>query len=266
MKSKSVIKILVVAISGVFLMSFVTSMLEVDEYKVIKVNGQILYKKNGKSMNTGDVFKSNTTLDFKTSTSRAAVVSREKGRFVLTPQIGKSKSNLVPAVNNMSSRSGAILNTLDLQNHFNGKYVVIEEAEIEVGEKAYPIDKDHFFYLQYSYNDEVIRKKLSSKENAFLLSSEDVFNVDGKAIAAFETEMSLYYRDDAEKKSVKISSFIPVFPNEEDLKAEVQIIVDEYSGESKEKVVQEITSYINEFYGKPNNENLNSWLDKNYKF
>lgn len=264
MKSKSIVKFTGALLIGAVLMSFASTMLAVDEYKVIKVNGKILYKTNGKSMATGDVFKSNTTLDFKTTTSRAAVVSKEKGRFVLTPQVGKSKSNLVPAVNNMSSRSGAILNTLDLQNHFNGRYVVIGKAAIEVGEKAYPLNDEHFFYIQYNFKDEVIRKKLKSSNNAFSLSADEIFNIDGKAIKMFEAEMSLYYRDEADKKSIKISSFTPIFPDTEELKEEVKIIVDEYAGESNDKVVQEITAYVNEFYGKPNKENLNSWLKKNY--
>ena len=51
------------------------------DYKVIKVNGSIVYVRTGSSMAEGDVFAEDEDLDFATPNSRAAVINPEKGRF-----------------------------------------------------------------------------------------------------------------------------------------------------------------------------------------
>ena len=86
-----------------------------DSYKVIKVDGRIIFQTSGKDMHTGDQFASNEKLNFKSQDSRAAVISKQKGRFVLTPSTkSSSASKLLPAMNNVSSRAGALINAIDL--------------------------------------------------------------------------------------------------------------------------------------------------------
>lgn len=58
--------------------------------------------------------------------------------------------------------------------------------------------------------------------------------------------------------------FTPVFPDLTELKIEVQIILDEYSDKKTPEIIEEVTSYLNEFYGKPNKENLKKWLSKEF--
>ena len=70
--------------------------------------------------------------------------------------------------------------------------------------------------------------------------------------------MSLYYRTDGQSK--KISDFNPVFPDLHDLKDEVAIILAEFSDKDSNTKIKEVTSYLNEFYGSPQKENLTSWL------
>jgi len=232
----------------------------VDEYRVIKVNGQIIYKKSGKDMSTGDVFKSDLPLLFKTESSHAAIISRIKGRFVLSQAQAGSKTNLVPAVNNMSSRSGAIINELDVKNHFVGKYLVLDEVKVEISPKAYLQDASHFFFLQYDYKGEKIMKKLAHADNQLILNENEIFTIDGERVETIETQMSLYYRDAAEKKNTFISKFEPIFPNSKELSLELEVILQEFNGESDEKRFEEVKSYLNEFYGKPQDENLKLWM------
>ena len=59
-----------------------------DNYRVIKVNGRILYIRNGKDMLTGDIFSPKERLNFKTDDSRAAVISKIAGRKILSPKSG----------------------------------------------------------------------------------------------------------------------------------------------------------------------------------
>lgn len=228
-----------------------------DKYKVIKVDGKIVFEQTREDMKKGDVFLSGMTLSFQTPQSRAAVISSLKGRFVLSAS-EKGQTKILPAANNVSSRAGALINMVDLQNHFSGKYLVLGTMELELGEEAFPMGEQSFFYLSYEYKGEQIRKKLSHKDNKLLLSQKEIFKIDGEAIPVQETEMSLYYRSEGQSK--KISDFSPVFPDLHDLKDEVAIILAEFSDKDSATKIKEVTSYLNEFYGSPQKENLTTWL------
>ncbi|MEZ4936476.1 MAG: hypothetical protein R2799_02675 [Crocinitomicaceae bacterium] len=237
-----------------------------DSYKVIKVNGQIIYVKTGSSMKMGDEFAPTTSLKFATAESRAAIISRIKGRFILTQGGSGDRSNLLPAMNNISSRAGALLNIIDLQNHFQGNYVILGRMALTIGQDAFPMDNDHFFYLRFDYDGESINKKLPVEEGKLVLDRKDIFKIDDKAIdGAKIKEMTLYYRDNAKKTSTKINSFNPVFPDIDLLKDELKIIIAEYSDKDSDKKKSEITSYINEFYGKPDKDNLAEFLEKEFQ-
>lgn len=235
---------------------------ESDKYKVIRVDGRIVFQRTNSDMKKGDVFLSGTKLSFKTPQSRAAVISSLKGRFVLSAS-EKGQTKLLPAANNISSRSGALINLIDLQNHFTGNYLVLDKLSLEVGAENFPMDNKHFFYLSYEHEGEKIRKKMSFEGNKLEIDKEEIFKVDGASIPITKTQMTLYYREDSASK--KINSFTPVFPDLTELKDEVQIIMDEFETKSAKVKVQEITAYLDEFYGKPQKENLNEWLNREFE-
>lgn len=232
----------------------------VDEYKVIKVIGDIVYKRSGKAMSTGDVFRADVPLLFKSDNSRAAVISSLKGRFVLAPPSKKQTTNLVPAVNSISSRSGAIVNTLDLKRHFEGDYLIIDEVAVPVSPQTFPQDEKHFFFLSYEYNGEKIMKKLTNRSEKLIINREEVFTIDGKQIEPFNTEMTLYYRDATTKENTKLSSFNGIFPSVEDLETEVKVILEEYGDKNPDEQFEQVKGYLTEFYGKPFDQSLKNWI------
>lgn len=236
-----------------------------DNYTVIKVDGKITYVKNGKDLITGDLFASSEKLKFATQESRAAVISSINGRYVLTPDPkGGEAANLLPAMSNVATRSGALINALDLKNHFSENYLLLDEMELKINSELYPMNSNNFFYLQYELNGEVIPKKLSFTEDRLELTAAEIYTIDGKAQPVpASKEMSLYYRDNANKKSTKISEFTLVVPNTDVLKVELDVILGELKSKDDEKAKSEITAYMYEFYGKPQKENLEDWLEKN---
>lgn len=239
-----------------------------DNYTVIKVDGKITYVKNGKDLITGDLFASSEKLKFATQESRAAVISSINGRFVLTPDPkGGEAANLLPAMSNVATRSGALINALDLKNHFSENYLLLDEMELKINSEVYPMNENNFFYLQYEMNGEVIPKKLSFNEDRLEMTAQEIYTIDGKAQTVPERkEMSLYYRDNENKKSTKISEFTLVVPNTDVLKVELDVILGEIKSKDDEAVKSEITAYMYEFYGKPQKENLDDWLKKNMSF
>lgn len=233
-----------------------------DKYRVIRVDGRIIFQRTDSEMKKGDIFLSGTQLSFKTPQARAAVISSIKGRFVISPS-EKGQTKILPAANNISSRSGALINLIDLKNHFSGDYLVLDEIELEIGEENFPMDKSNFFYMSFTYKGEKIRKKLKSDEgNLLLIEKEDLYKIDGESIPVETMNMSLYYRQG--DQSTKISEFKPIFPDLKELKEEVQIIREEFADKENETQIQEITAYLGEFYGKPQKENLNGWLKQEF--
>ena len=95
-----------------------------------------------------------------------------------------------------------------------------------------------------------------------LIEKEEIYKIDGEAIPVETMEMTLYYRQG--DKSTKVSEFKPVFPDLIELKDEIEIIIDEFAEKTPEVQIQEITSYLGEFYGKPQNGNLTAWLKEEF--
>lgn len=240
------------------------------DYKVIKVSGTILLQKSKAALQMGTVFDENDELYFETNNARAAVTNPEKGRFILMPSntnIAFAKANLSPAMSNISTRGGSMLNIMDLENHFSGKYAIIDKVDIKINSLLFPMDKNNFFYMRYVYKGDTINKQLSYSNDTLIIKKSELLTVDGQPIPNpdISTMEILYLQKGTEVKRTHINSFDPVFLNEADLLAEIQILLADLKSKDREAKINEIISYITEMYGKPNKENVIEWLDKNIK-
>jgi hypothetical protein len=237
-----------------------------DNFKVIKVNGTILIKSKGTSLETGTSFSEKEDLLFRTEDATASVINSKRGRLILTNSnhnLSDSKSNFLPPMYNISSRGGSLINMIDLQNHFSGKYVILGKEKIELNRNNFPMDNDHFFYLSYIYKGEEINKKLSFSDDTLIIDKNSLYTVDGNPIPSPDnTKIKLFYRNSNE--SVRINEFDLIFPDTKQLKNEVGIILDEIKSKSFKDKLNEVDSYINEFYGKIYREELAVWLQKNF--
>ena len=256
---RTLLLILVISFGVIISLSFRENKVEVNltanEYKVLTVQGRIVFEQSGKDMQSGDVYVTGTPLEFTTPSSRAAIINDVNGRYVISASKGKLR--VLPAANNVTSRGGAILNVVDLKNHFSGRYLVIKRAEVQVGSEAFPMTDEKFFYLTYEHNGESIPKKLRSEGDFLILDAAEIFMIDGAAIPVEEKEMTLYYKGE---KTLKISTFTPVFADATQLKKEVSILLETFQKETNTKKIDEVTAFLIEFYGNPSKENLASWL------
>lgn len=236
-----------------------------DDYKVIKVNGTITIKARGATLQTGTVFTDKDDLLFSTAEATAAVINSRKGRLILTSKnhdLSAARSNYLPAMYSMATR-GALISKSDLQNHFSGKYAVLQKLLLVINKANFPMNKDHFFFLRYAYKGENINKKLDFSGDSLIIDRKKLYTVDGNPIPGPDnTGIALYYRNGAE--SLLISKFELIFPDNEKLKQEVQVILDVCKNRTDKEKLGEINSYINEFYGKVNSSNLTAWAQKNF--
>ncbi|MCX6334948.1 MAG: hypothetical protein NT092_11700 [Bacteroidia bacterium] len=236
-----------------------------EDFKVIKVNGSIVMKTNNVSLQTGTVFSDKETLVFGTDDATAAVINEQKGRMILTSKshdLSAARSNYLPAMYNISTRGGSLSNLIDLQNHFSGKYVVLDRSEIVLDEMSFPMDKDNFFFLRYTFKSEEINKKLEFNADTLIIDKKSLYTIDGKPIPRPDnTVIKLFYRNG--DKSVQINEFNLIFPDTKQLKEELKIILETMKDRSPKEQIGEINAYLYEEYGKVYQPNLTSWLENN---
>ncbi|MFN3917440.1 MAG: hypothetical protein ACK4K0_06835 [Flavobacteriales bacterium] len=232
-------------------------------YKVIKVDGSIIYQKTGKSMTTGDQFSESEKLVFKTEESRAAVISSLKGRFILSAQNNGLSNNLLPAMNNVKTRAGALLSLIDLQNYFKGDFLVVDERKQTIAEASFPMNETNFFYVQYVYNGEEIHKKLPYDGNELIISKAELFTIDGKAVTSQDKiSLKLWYRNAEEKKSLLVSEFICIMPAKVEIMKELAVIIKEHQKGEEKKLIEEAAGFLNDFYGSADTDYVKQLLKK----
>jgi len=210
-------------------------------------------------MHQGDIFNAQEQLTFKTTESKAAVISKKFGRKILSPKAGsQSKATLLPPMNNISSRPGKLTANVDIERYFSGTYLVLDRGGVQISSDIFPMSDDGFFFVRYTYKDEVINKKLNYSGDTLFLDKSVIFKVDGNPLdPSLAGDMELNYLKGGNMQTT-IGSFKLVCPSTEALKKELMIIKSELTDSKNLK--QEVKSYLNEYYGKPGDANLSEWM------
>jgi hypothetical protein len=263
-------QVLLVSFVGFIFLSWNCTVAQ-DKFTVIKVSGNIVIQRTGSSLSIGTAFAQNEGLLFKSAASRAAVINPQRGRYLLTAdnssEFVNSKSDFLPASTKISARgAGAILNVNDLKNYFEGNYVIFDKLKIKLNQDVFPMNDKKYFYIRYSYKNEIINKKLAFNADTLIVTKNELLTIDGKQIPNPEiSEMKLMYMEEGlNYVSTPICAFTPVFPDFVQLKQEVQIILDETKAKTYNEKLNEISSFINDFYGRPDEDNLKEWLTGNF--
>lgn len=232
-------------------------------YKVIKVNGKILFLKTGLNLKTGDAYFEGTALSFASNKDRAAVVNKIKGRCILQPNV-KGRATVLPATSNIAPRGNGsvLLNVIDVRNYFTDTCVFVGSVEVTAGKEVFPLNSNSFFYVTYQYGGEKIAKKIKAKDQTLVFKESTIFEIDGVRVPTTTLEMTLYFMREGEPS--KLSAFVPVFPSEDMLKSEIEVLLSEISTLSTDKKIDEVITFVGEFYGKPQKGNLSNWLYKNF--
>ena len=172
--------IIIFLLSGIILSDGIAQ----NDYTVLKVYGGITYKKLDRDLLKGDQIKDKDVLIFKTNDSRAAVISPEKGRLMITKSNtgGVSDVNFVPGLSNISTRGSGVNSLTDLENEFTGHYLLLNHAEIPITKSLYPQNDESFFYIKYIFNNEEINKKLAYRGDTLVIDVTELLQVDGKPI------------------------------------------------------------------------------------
>jgi hypothetical protein len=219
----------------------------------------------------GTSFAQNENLLFKIPDSRAAVINPQRGRYLLTSEnlaeFKNSKSNFLPSAGKMSTRGGlSNLENIDLKDQFEGNCVILNVNRMKIDTTLYPMTDKKYFYITYDYNNKTINKKLAFSADTLLIKKNELLTVGGKQITDPQiNQMKLIYLKEGETfVSVPISSFTPVFPDSKTFSQEIGIMIAQMNMKTYNEKLNEISAFINEFYGKVDENNLKIWLKENF--
>jgi len=242
-----------------------------DLFTVIKVSGNIIIERTGFALGTGTSFAQNENLLFKIPESRAAVINPDRGRFLLTSEnltdFRNYKSNYLPSAGKISTRALSVNMAIkDLKDHFEGNYFILNETGLKIDTTVYPMSDSRFFYITYNYANRAINKKLAFNYDTLFLKKNELLAVDGKLIPDSSiSEMALMYLVAGESyTATPVCVFTPVFPDYIVLGQEISVILDQINKKSYNEKYNEISAFINEFYGKVDDANLERWLQENF--
>jgi hypothetical protein len=242
--------------------------------KVIKVMGTIVMKDTQKLLSTGDDIQQKAPLDFKTPGAKAAVINlKNKSRYLLTSGtssgsnpndlLAMANTHLIPSAPAVSTRA-ATTDVSDLKEYFKDNYVVLNKAYFIISDGSYHMDATHLFYLKYKYKGEEINKRLDFSGDSLFIDKEKLYKVDNQSISKpDDNTVRLYYMSG--NKSSLVSEFNLIFPDDNSLKQEVDVILKTLGTAPFSKKLDEVNAYITEFYGKPNSDNVFTWVKKNFK-
>lgn len=256
-----------------FLMFFLIQVSYSQNYKVIHVNGKIQKLSNKELLDRGSGLKTDEKLNYITQGARAVVVDATAGkRMILENSVqgeASVKASMSPSMGNISSRSGSLLQRLDVKNHFQGKYVILETLKIPINPQVFPQSDTQFFFVRIVYKGESINKKLYHHADTLMIHKDSLLRVDGKPINNEDiTEMHLMYyskvNDNITTTSIS-DSFYPVFPDLQELKLEVELLLATLPIDSEMSKFDFVNGYVQDAYGKTNYENIKTWFDKNFK-
>ena len=262
------IKRVVIIIISMVLASFHVN---AQTYSVIHVKGKLINKESGKEISRGDKIDEESEIIFDSSDAMAAVISSERGRFILKPDlnndsnktselVGFVKNMIFPAQGGLSTRGGAVNTLFDLKNYLGSRFLILGDRNlISINTITLPMDDDNFFYLTYDYKDEKINKRLRSSVDSLIFDWREIYTIDGNEIEFNrENQVILFYYNQLEKKSTQVTSFDLIVPNQEDIYKEF-FVCKENSTDEKSLMVT-FHAHIREFYGGIAFSDLKNWL------
>ncbi len=232
-----------------------------EQYFVIKVQGEIQRLKTGNLLNTGDEIISNEVLNFRTDYSRAAVISPGKGRFILSSpgkSNNESRTNFLPPTNNLSSRAVIASTTNDILEYFSGEVLFLGHDSIKYDNSKLVLDQDNYFIVSFDSSGVENKSIINASSGLICINKYTLFKNQQPKTARITFHSSL--------TNNQIVEFVPVFPDYDKLLGEVKLIIANSTQKQRIEVVTDITSYLNDFYGKISQSTVDNWLKQNLSF
>lgn len=227
-------------------------------YTVVRAQGKVTLQSGTKTLRRADKFKA-APLQFSAPGDFLVVLDEKEDAFVLYPgaTLKKHETKHLPPT---GARPGLILSDLQLRTFLedndsllllNGQYSLL------LGQDAFPMDDQHFFYLQYIWRGDTINKKLSFRQDTLLIKADELYKVDGNPVDPMEVSEKhyLFYLNTRTQKSVAYPpSGNPLYilrPDDDAIQKEMKMILHPHKDKPFYLRFQAAMTYLREIYGTP---------------
>lgn len=246
----------------------------VVNYRVLKTNGfQVKNQTRKQTLYRDSEFSSSDILNFPTKDTKLAVV--QIGSFGETFEMVPLADNLKryklnPSNSLLASRPGKLATYVNFIAFLRDRKMLILDGKslIEVVGTKFPMDEDHFFYIQYDWTgdkNEPVNKRLPIEGNSFVISKNELLKVDGQSITADQaSNYRLFYYNAKTEESLFLQKFDLVFPDDQQLIQEVRTIIEGSSNTDMDALINGVAKYLNTHYGEPSIWDLQRWLRKHF--
>lgn len=93
-----------------------------------------------------------------------------------------------------------------------------EEQALKLNLPTFPLDEKHFFYVEFVFKGDTIRKQIENFNGGIFIRKESIFLVKGKDINESEaTNMRLFYMNNIDNKTTYICNLNLYFENDEEI-------------------------------------------------
>lgn len=244
----------------------------ISDYEVVMVNGIVTNNRNLEQLQVGSQFAERDQLHFSGIEDRLVLIDQSSNIFIAAPEKGLDHYKLEAINTATSTREGKITSYLGFVNYLHERKLLVlgGKAVLELSADAFPMDDQHFFYIEYSLaNDpESVNKILAYEENYLIFSQYEIFQVDGSRVDPNHTSNhTLFYYNEKEETSLKINKIQLVFPDDEELKKQIGVLVNHFgkSPLQQESLMKAIEGFLFNSYGVPDKEDLAKWLLTNFE-
>lgn len=226
-----------------------------ESYKVVKVQGEIQRVKTGNLLTLGENVISNENFEFKTISSRAVVVNKEKGCLILSSKANNDGPQFLPSSNKMSVRAALPTTPSEVIDYYFDCVFVGGHDSLKVDSEALKLSNENYFSISYELNNSTYTEKMELKNGKLALPSG---LYDKKP-----SKVTIYYNDEYGVNGQ--STFTPVYADKDVLVQEIGVIFATLKGKRNEKISAS-TTFVNDFYGKTNEESIGAWIKNNTKY
>jgi hypothetical protein len=233
---------------------FTVSAQKAEDYKVVKVQGEIHRVKTGNVLSIGEDVMSNENLNFKNNYSRAVVVNKDKGCMILSANSENGGPQFMPSPNTMSVRAALPAQPAEVLEFYYGNVAITGYDSLKIDDDKLLIGDDSYFTVNYDVNGEKVNENIILQNGKLVLPESLLKNKPEKVEVCYNDEFGV------SNKSV----FTPVYIDNDVLKEELSLIFNTLKVKKDGKLSASV-NFVNDFYGKTTSEAVESWINNNMK-
>lgn len=256
----------------------------VEIYYVVHVKGVVINKKTGRALKIQDQLKPSDELVYQSADAKVVVYSSRKGRFMLDKSIAQRadkpdapvseywafvKNLFVPSSSSahLSTRSLEVDAVDDLETFFGiNTYVFIGDVyKLRMDRSSYPMSGSKYFVFKYNYNGTDYSKRIAHAGDTLIFDKTALYTVKGAVINPEEAGKADIYYFNARTSPLKITTLLPVFLPEAQLKSEMQAMLHILKEDnlSREEVLNQLYEHVIIIYGPTNRMMMEAWINDN---